>query len=1072
MKTLINWFARNSVAANLLMVFIVVAGYTSIDRLVLEFFPDIRPNAVTVGVPYLGAAPEEVEEAVCRRIEEALQDLEGVKKLSSIAAEGFGTVVIELDNDTDARVALDQIKARVDAIATFPEETEKPLVQEITVSWQVLTVAVYGDVDEHTLRRVSEEVRDDLSELPDVTQVKLGAIRPYEISIEVSENDLRRYGLTFDEVVQAVRRGSLDLPGGAVRTADGEVLLRTTGQAYLDRDFEQLPLRTRADGTRLLVGDVARVKDGFEDSDLFSRFNGKPTTLITVQRVGKQNALEIADQVKAYINERSSTLPTGITVTTWQDETLLLRDRLRLLVDNGWLGLVLVFVVLATFVRLRLACWVSVGIAVSFMGALALLPAFDVSINMISLFAFVMVLGIVVDDAIVVGENIYRHHEMGKEGLDAAIGGAQEVAIPVTFSILTTIAAFLPLLMVDASIGQVMRVVPLVAIACLLFSLVESMLILPSHLSHLKHQSSESSGNRVIGAWRSFQDAVSSRLRRFVERIYQPILRRCLEWRYLTLAGALSLLIVTFAAVGSGWISFTFFPALEADNAVVQLTMPQGTPARETGEVIARLEVAARELERELEDEGHEGVFQHLLTTVGAQPFTERQSRSAGSDAALSGATRSNIGEINIELMPSENRTIRAGDIVNRWRQIAGEFPDASELVFQSELISFGDPINVQLQSRDLDQLEAASSHVRELLADYPGVFDIRDSLQAGKQEIQLQMDQRGEALGLDLANLGRQVRNAFYGAEAQRIQRGRDEVRVMVRYPEAERRSLESLEQMRIRTPGGAEVPFATAARAEMGQGYDTIERVDRQRTATVTADLDTATSGATATQIAADLNRTLPDALVNFPRVSFSLEGEQNEQREALGGLAQGFALSVILIYALLAIPFRSYLQPAIVMSAIPFGMIGAIWGHAALGMDLTVMSGFDVVALTGVVVNDSLVMVDFINRRVRSGLPVEQALIDAGAARFRPILMTSLTTFAGLTPLLLEKSIQAQFLVPMAVSLAFGVLFATVITLILVPVLFRALEDLREAATNWWSPNSESDKESVAISAWDVS
>ncbi len=1072
MKTLINWFARNTVAANLLMVFILVAGYTSIDRLVLEFFPDIRPNAVTVGVPYLGAAPEEVEEAVCRRIEEALQDLEGVKKLTSIAAEGFGTVVVELDNDTDARVALDQVKARVDAIATFPAETEKPLVQEITVSWQVLTVAVYGDVDEHTLRRVSEEVRDDLTELPDVTQVKLGAIRPYEISIEVSENDLRRFGLTFDEVVQAVRAGSLDLPGGSVRTVDGEVLLRTTGQAYLDRDFERLPVRTRPDGTRLLVGDVATVKDGFADSDLFSRFNGKPTTLITVQRVGKQNALEIADQVKAYINERAPSLPEGITVTTWQDETLLLRDRLRLLIDNGWLGLVLVFVVLATFVRLRLACWVSVGIAVSFMGALALLPAFDVSINMISLFAFVMVLGIVVDDAIVVGENIYRHHEMGKEGLDAAIGGAQEVAIPVTFSILTTIAAFLPLLMVDASIGQVMRVVPLVAISCLLFSLVESMFILPSHLSHLKHRTSEASSNRLIGGWRRFQDGVSARLRRFVERVYQPVLVRCLEWRYLTLAAAFSLLIMTFAAVGSGWVSFTFFPPLEADNAVVQLAMPQGTPASQTSVVIERLERAARQLELELEDEGHEGVFQHLLATVGEQPFSERQSRSAGGDANLSGATRAHVGEINIELMPSENRTIRAGEIVNRWRQIVGPIPDASELVFQSELISFGDPINVQLQSRDLDQLEAASSRVRELLEDYPGVFDIRDSLQSGKQEIKLQMDERGEALGLDLATLGRQVRNAFYGAEAQRIQRGRDEVRVMVRYPEAERRSLESLEQMRIRTPRGAEVPFATAAKAEMGQGYDTIERVDRQRTATVTADLDSTAAGATATQIAADLNNVLPEVLAAYPRVSFSLEGEQNEQREALGGLAQGFLLSVILIYALLAIPFRSYLQPAIVMSAIPFGMIGAIWGHAALGMDLTVMSGFGVVALTGVVVNDSLVMVDFINRRVRSGLPVEQALADAGAARFRPILMTSLTTFAGLTPLLLEKSIQAQFLVPMAVSLAFGVLFATAITLILVPVLFRSLEDLRSAAKNWSNPQEGSDEESVNIPAWDVS
>ena len=1073
MRTLIAWFARNGVAANLLMVFVLVAGFLSIDRLVLEFFPDIRPNAITITVPYLGAAPEEVEEAVCQRIEESLQDLEGVKKLTALASEGVGTVVVELENDTDVRVALDDVKARIDAIDTFPEQTEKPLVQELTVRWQVLTVAVYGNVDEHTLRQVTDEVRDDLTELPEVTQVKLGAVRPYEISIEVSERDLLRYDMTFEEVVAAVRRASLDLPGGAVRSSDGEILLRTMGQAYLGPEFEALPLRTRPDGTRLLVGDVATVIDGFEDSDLSSRFDGKPTNLITVQRVGDQNALEIAEQVKEYISHKGELLPEGISVTVWQDETLLLQDRLRLLVDNGRVGLVLVFVVLATFVRLRLAGWVSVGIAVSFMGALALLPGFDVSINMISLFAFVMVLGIVVDDAIVVGENIYRHHEMGKDGLDAAIGGAQEVAIPVTFSILTTIAAFMPLLLVDASIGQVMRVVPLVAISCLLFSLIESMLILPNHLSHLSHEDDERADRSgVLGRWRHFQDFFSAGLLRFIDRWYRPTLAKCLEWRYLTLAVAAMILVFSFAAVGSGWIRFVFFPPLEADNAVAQVSLPQGTPAHETAAVIQRIEDAARELEQELEAEGHEGVFQHLLSTVGEQPFTDRQSRAGGGGGAIGGGTRSHLGEINIELRPAENRTIRAGEITRRWREKAGSFPDVSELVYQSELVSFGDPITVQLQSRNLDQLERAADDVRNALTDYPGVFDIRDSFQSGKQEIKLTLTPEGEALGLDLATLGNQVRAAFYGAEAQRVQRGRDELRVMVRYPEEERSSLASLEQMRIRTPSGAAVPFATAARAELGQGFDSIERIDRRRTVTVTADLDIDAAGATANEVNSKLLADLPGILEGYPNVVFSMEGEQQEQREAFSGLVRGFFLSLIVIYALLAIPFSSYLQPAIVMSAIPFGIIGAVWGHVIIGMDLTVMSGFGVVALTGVVVNDSLVLVDFINRRVRSGISLDQAIRDAGAARFRPILMTSLTTFAGLTPLLLEKSIQAQFLVPMAVALAFGVLFSTVIILILVPVLYRTLEDLRELLGGWRTRGEGPAEDGANIPAWDVS
>jgi multidrug efflux pump subunit AcrB len=1046
MKGLIAWFARNSVAANLLMASILALGVLSMGRLVIEFFPDFSARTVSITVPYLGAAPQEVESAVVQRIEEAVEDIEGIEELRSVSAEGVGTVLLELHNDAEVSEVVDDVKARVDALETLPEETEKPIVQDIVIRNQVLTVAVAGDTDERALKRIAERIRDDLSALPDVSQVELAAVRPYEVSVAVSEDDLRRYGLTFDEVVQAVRRSSVDLPGGAIRTAGGEILLRTKGQAYLGREFESLVLRARADGTRVLLGDVARVDDGFAESDMTTRFDGKPAALVEVYRVGDQSALAIQEQVKDYLARLAPTLPEGVDATVWQDETLLLRDRLELLVSNGRLGLVLVFVVLALFVKLRLAGWVSAGIAVSFMGAVALMPSLDLSINMISLFAFVMVLGIVVDDAIVVGENIYRHHEMGKEGLQAAVDGAQEVAVPVTFSVLTTIAAFAPMLLVEGTVGPVMRVIPLVVIACLGFSLVESLLILPTHLSHLRRRAADRRSSSALSArWYRFQAFFADGLKRVVDRAYRPTLERFLEWRYLVLAVALALLIFTVGLVASGWVPFLFFPPLEGDNVVASLAMPQGTPAERTSEVVTRLERAAEELRAQLAAEGHPEVVRHVLASVGSQPFADRAARFGGRTGNLVELSRPHLAEINIELVSAEEREVTAAEIARRWRELSGPVPGAQEMSFSANLVSFGDPVAVELRSRDLASLERAAAELREALAQYPGVFDITDSFRSGKREIELAIRPEAEALGLTLADLGRQVRDAFYGAEAQRIQRGRDDVRVMVRYPEHERTSLLHLEQMRIRTPDGAEVPFSTVATVELGRGFESIERIDRQRVVTVSADLDPTVT--TSNQVNADLEASvLPAVLERHPGVSYALAGEQEEQRESMGDLGLGFGLSLLAIYALLAIPFKSYTQPLIVMSAIPFGLIGAVWGHVLVGMELTVVSVFGLIALTGVVVNDSLVMVDFINRHRREGAGIDAAIREAGAARFRPILMTSLTTFAGLTPLLLEKSVQARFLIPMAVSLAFGVLFATAITLVLVPLLYRVQSDVR--------------------------
>ena len=1036
----IAWFAKNGVAANLLMVLVIIAGFSAYSAQVRkEVFPEFSVDMITVTVPYLGAAPEEVEEAVCARIEERVADLETVKRVRSTAAEGVGTVTIELLEGVDTREALDDVKTRVDAIDTFPDETEKPIISEAVIRRQVLSIAISGDADERSLRRLGEQVRDEVSALPGITQVELVAARPYEVSIEVSERSLRRHGLTFDQVARAVRRSSLDLPGGSVKTDGGEILLRTEGQAYRGREFEELVLQSRPDGTRLTLAQVAKVVDGFAESDLAARFNGQPAVLVQVYRVGDQDVTAVAEATKAYVERARPRMPEGVDLTIWQDDTLLLESRLDTLTKNGRAGLLLVLLVLTLFLRLRLAFWASLGILVSFMGAFWLMPVLDLSINMISLFAFIIVLGIVVDDAIVVGENIYRHLQMGKRGLEAAIDGVREVSVPVTFSILTSVAAFGPLLLIGGTTAKIMRNIPLIVISVLLFSLVEALLILPAHLKHLDRRP------HLLAPLLTFTERAQRPTVRLLEwlivRTYRPVLKVALEWRYVSVAVAFSILLLTVGAIAGGRVKFSFFPPVEADNLVAYLTLPQGTPVEKTSDILKRIEDSARELERQLAAEGEDRAFRHMATTIGDQPFRSRQRRFDFFTASAA----SHLGEINIELAPAEERTVNASEMTRRWRQLTGPVPDAVELVFVSSLFSTGEAINFQLAGPDLGELRQAAEELKVALAQYPGVEDIADSFRAGKQEVKLEVTPQAESLGISLSDLARQVRQAFYGEEAQRIQRGRDEVKVMVRYPEGERRSLASLEQMRIRTPAGDEVPFSFAGRMQLGRGYATIVRTDRNRTVNVTADVDL--NVANANEILAAAQRdVMPRLLADYRGLSYTLEGEQQQQRETLGGLRQSFTLALFLIYALLAVPFRSYSQPLIVMGAIPFGIIGAVGGHILMGKDLAILSVFGMVALTGVVVNDSLVLVDFVNRSYRAGTPLMQSIREAGEKRFRPILLTSLTTFAGLTPLLLEKSLQAQFLIPMAISLAFGILFATGIILVFVPVGYYILEDVK--------------------------
>ncbi len=1038
MRGVIAWFAHNEVAANLLMVFIVAAGTMTVLNVPQEVFPEFDLDMIQVTVAYLGAAPDEVEQGVNVRIEEAVQGIDGIKKITSTAAESMGTVLIELEIDANSRKVLDEVNTSIDAIETFPTETEKPIVRELTNRQQVVDIAIYGNTDERSLKRLAERVRDELSALPEITQVELANARPYEISVEVSEESLRRHGITFDFVASAVRRSSLDLPGGSVRTAGGEILLRTKGQAYSAIEFSDLVLLTRPDGTHIVLGDVANIVDGFAETDQISRFDGLPALTAKVYRTGSQQALDVAAAVIGYVERTQAELPEGLYVTTWQDQSKVLRDRLDLLLRNGRVGFALVFLSLALFLRLRLAFWVSLGIPISFLGAIWLMPGLGVSINLMSLFAFILVLGLVVDDAIIVGENIYTHQQKGDDGRQAAIDGAVEVSKPVIFAVLTTMAAFSPLLQVPGMIGKIMVTPPIIVMSCLLFSLVESLLVLPAHLSHRPQRK-----DNERGLWFQLQRKISGAMHWTIDRIYTPIVDLGLRWRYLTVAIGIGTLLLTVGLVQAGFLRFIFMPDIEADFVLATLTMPQGTPVEVTSAAVARIEQSSLQLQQEVIDEYGFDVFRHTSASIGGQPMQQRMASQFGGVQVL--GSSAHLGEVAIELISAEERgSVSSEFMATRWREITGGIPDAVALAYSASLFDSGEDVNIQFTGLDLEQLTAAADDLKAQLASYDGVTEISDSFMEGKRELKLAIKPEAETLGLTLADLGRQVRQGFYGEEAQRIQRGRDDVRVMVRYPESQRRSVSNLESMRIRTPTGAEVPFGQVAEVVPGRGYSTIERVDRSRAVRVTARVDKSVTTAGAINGALEAT-VLPEMMPAYPGVRFSFEGSAAEQRDTLGGLARGFILALLAIYGLLAIPLRSYLQPLVVMSAIPFGIVGAIWGHIIMGLDLTILSMFGVVALAGVVVNDSLVLVDFINRGREHGRDLEKVIHRAGAVRFRPIMLTSLTTFAGLLPMLLEKSLQAQFLIPMAVSLAFGVLFATFVTLVLVPCGYMIIEDL---------------------------
>ena len=1026
-KGLIAWFARNSVAANLLMWILLIGGVFGAFGIQKQVFPNFEVNIISVRVPYLGAAPQEVEEGVLLKVEDAIKDLDGIKQITSTATEGMGSVTIEVEEDYDVQVVLDEVKSQVDAIPSFPGNTEKPIVYRTKFQQDVLWIAVYGDASERELKEFAKNLRDDVANLPGISSVQVVGDRDYEISIEMSEYTLQKYDLTFSEVVNAIRQSSVDLPGGAIKSDNGNILLRTKGQAYTGWEFAQIVLLTRADGSRLTLGDIATIDDGFVEDPQYAMFDNQPAVNVRVKAVGDQNALEISKEVNQYLEKSKKDFPAHIKADAWGDSSFYLADRLNMMLENMFWGGVLVFLVLSLFLKIKLAFWVMVGLPVCFLGTLLVLPmeGLGVSINMLSLFAFILVLGIVVDDAIIMGESAYSEIDAKGHSTDNVIAGVKKVAMPATFGVLTTIAAFSPMLMVSGPFGVIWKTIGLVVIVCLTFSLIESKLILPAHLAHMRLKPYDpEKANR----FQRFRDFFSEGIKSFIKNIYAPFLVKAIKARYVTLAAFVSMLILTYGMFKGDWVRFVFFPTIPNDFVAASIELEPGSSLSQRDKALDTLLDAMYRMDEQLARETGSGVISHAV---------------AFDQGSLG-------GQVFAELSKGELREVTDTEIQRRWREFMPEIPGVKTLNFNAAGgPGGGSDLSFEFSSSNITQLELISKDVKAALAEYNGVSDINDTFSGGADEIQLQLKPQAEALGITLQQLGQQVRYGFYGAEVQRVQRDDEEVKVMVRYPKEERNSIGHLETMRVRSPAGQDVPFEQVADIELGKGYDSIIRVDGQRSVTVSAavDEDIAEPNEVTMEM---ITRVIPEIMKKYPRVEFKLQGNSREQMEAMTSLAQGLLFALFAIYALLAIPPRSYTQPLIIMSVIPFGIVGAILGHLMLGHAVSVLSICGIIALSGVVVNDSLIMVDFVNRARQEGHRLMDAAISAGTQRFRAIILTSLTTFMGLVPIMFERSLQAQVVIPMAISLAFGILFATVITLLLVPALYVILDDIKNGLT----------------------
>ncbi len=1020
---IIGWFARNHVAANLMMIAIIIGGLWSLYIVKKESFPEFRSNRIQIQVPYRGAAPEEVEKGVLLRVEEAIEPIEGIKDVRSTASEGRGTVNVELMEGVLITEMMDKLKIAVDGISTFPAETERPWLSEDSFTAQVVNVQLTGNLDEAAMRDLADVIREEIVALPDVSTANVLGERPFEISIEIPEATLRQYGLTLDGVARVIRQWSIDLPGGAIRSAAGDIRLRASGQAYTGEEYENIVLLSRPDGTRIHLGDVATIRDGFVESESYAFFNGQRSLGINVLATAEENPIDVSRAVRAYVELRNATLPSGARLTVWADTSVFLEGRLTMMLKNMALGAILVLIILGVFLHLKIAAWVVLGMCVAFLGAFMMLPApgIDITVNILSLFAFILVLGVVVDDAIIIAESAYTETERHGYNLASIVRGARRVAVPATFGVLTTIMAFLPMLFQTGPTATFAGAIGWVVILCLVFSLVESKLILPSHLAIMR--SAGGHGRRGVSAW------AGEKLKRFIEHTYAPLLARAVarfSTRFATLAAFVSIAIVTGGLVAGGQVRMAFFPEIPSDYLKGEITLQDGAPESLILDIVRAMNESLRAVDEEMQAElGLEtSVVRHIFAFV-------QDGRH---------------GQFTVSLTEGENREADPGEVKRRWREKVGDIAGAKELrISDAMMMGGGAPISYRLSGRDNSAIEAAAADLVEHLRSYEGLYEIENSGSSGPEELKLAVRPGAEALGVTLMDLAGQVRQAFYGVEAQRIQRGESDLRVMVRYPRGERKSIGNLENMWIRLPDGREVPFDAVATYSLAPGQDAIHRVNGKRTVTVSANADAASVdiGAVNRGVYRDF---LPAMLARHPSVRMDAGASLTEQSSSFWEMVGGFLIALAGIYVLLAVPLKSYVQPLAIMAVIPFGLVGAILGHGIVGVTLSALSLLGFFAVAGVVVNDSLILVHHINRRVAEGLDTVSAAIDAGRTRFRPVLLTSLTTFFGLVPIVLERSMQAQMVIPMAVSLAFGILFATVITLFLVPCLYAIQADVK--------------------------
>ena len=1034
---LINWFARNAVAANLIMIFVFLAGALSLSNVSKEMFPRSDTNMITVRASYPGAAPVEIEKGVILPIEAALEGLQGVKKIWSNAGRDFALITLETEPNQNVNEIMSLTEGRIDGIVNFPMDMEKPQIQRVLKNFWAVGLSVHGNMTQQEKKILGEEIYDELLQLPEIKEVQLWGAGKHEISIEVDEARLRAFNLTLQEVADAVRASSLDLPAGIIRTDNGNVQLRTEGKSYFGEDFEKIVIRGATDGSELTIADVADVKDGFMEENIDNRFDRASSFTLGIFSLEGQNLLKISEQVHLYAEEKRKTLPNGLKMSVHNDEAYHLNGRLQMMSENLFLGSILVAIVLALFLNLKIAMWVMVGIPLSFAGAFWLMPLGGVTVNVMSLFAFIMVLGIVVDDAIIIGESVYReitddykkkkaqgdrHLNQYTASIETVVNGTHRVAIPSTIGLLTTMAAFLPLMFLGGTFDGISRTISIVVLLCLTFSLIESKLILPSHLVGLRLNKESDS---LLSPLYSCQRWVSNTLYRFIDGVYEPILRNALNHRYVTLASFLGTLILIVSVITSGIAKFEFFPNVPGDDVRAEITMHDGASRESISETINIVENAIYTVNES-----------YLLSNPSSVGLIEHVSFHVKDDSEI---------VFRLALTKSEFREITANDIERLWRDEVGLLPDVRKQRYMASEGPAGPKISLSLSGPDPDELSLAGIELQEYLTQFQGVYDIYNSQGSGNKELLISLKPSASQVGVRLVDIARQVRQAFHGEEAQRIQRDSETINVMVRFPYADRRSIASLENMLIRTSSGESIAIGEVANIQMGLGVTEIRRLDRKRTITITAEVleNKIESGDVVRDVKASF---VPMLLEKYPSVEFRLTGGTKEQNDYYSKMIISGLTSLILMYGLLAVPLKSYLQPVLIMSVIPFGFVGAAIGHMLLGVTMNMLSIIGIMALAGVVVNDSLIMVDFANRQLADGLTPNNSIIAAGKKRFRAILLTTLTTFVGLLPLLFETSVQAQFVIPMALSLSFGILFASTITLILVPCLYVLAETNR--------------------------